>query len=331
MRQPNHNLSSPAPDQAARKTLAQRVAHPDTPVPPAQGLLARVTFGEPPADTAPCEFPCALMPVLPADACEDWLLPAADAEVGSAGPVRWSRVGGFVFAQVSAPLPPGADATGITRDIYRALLRFLQEGAHPHLLRFWNFIPRINAGAGDEETYKRFCAGRLQAFREMAVTEACFPAASAVGHGGTTLVVQMLASDVPGRHHGNDKQVHAFEYPRQYGIASPSFARATSVDCGHRRLLFVSGTASIVGHATRFPHQLQGQLDVTIDNLSGLLAQTGRRADQMACMRVYLRNPNDRASVAQALDAAFPAAQKNYVQADICRSDLLFEVECFCR
>ncbi|TGD72661.1 hypothetical protein E4634_14160 [Mangrovimicrobium sediminis] len=331
MRQPNHTLSSPARAPNAGKTLAQRVAHPDTPVPPGQGLLARVTFGEPPADTAPCDFPCALLPVLPADACEDWLLPAADAEVGSHGPVRWSRVGGFVFAQVSAPLPTGADASAVTRDIYLELLRFQAAGEHPHLLRFWNFVPHINSGVGDEETYKRFCAGRLHAFREMAVTEAHFPAASAVGHAGSELVVQMLASDIPGEHHGNNKQVHAFEYPRQYGIASPSFARATSVDCGRRRLLFVSGTASIVGHATRFPHQLQGQLEVTIDNVSHLLEQTGTRADQMACMRVYLRNPADRASVAQALDAAFPAAQKNYVQADICRSDLLFEVECFCR
>ena len=328
MRQSNHSLS-PTAAGVAIAPLSQVVCRADTISQAVDTVLARVCFNASVGPDQPGCYQTGLAAVAPVSPREEWL--AAAPRHGEAGAVRWSRAGGFTFAAVSRSLSDGADVSAVTHQLYLDLLQFLQSGDHPHLLRFWNYVPAINRGDGDDEVYKRFCTGRLRAFREMAVSEAQFPAASAVGCSGDRLTVQVLAGAHAGEHHGNHNQMDAFAYPRQYGISSPSFARATSVTAGSSRLLFVSGTASIVGHATRYPHQLDGQVQVTVDNMMSLLEQTGKAVDELVSMRVYLRNPADRDAVDAVLSRTFSRCQKIYVQAEICRADLLLEVECFCR
>ena len=101
-----------------------------------------------------------------------------------------------------------------------------------------------------------------------------WPAATAVGrqdHSGV-LQVYWLAGTEPGRPLENPRQVSAFNYPRQYGPAPPRFSRAMLVTGG----LLISGTGSILGHASHHAHDLSAQLDEILRNLASL-RQAGRR------------------------------------------------------
>src|SRR5690606_26081424 len=108
---------------------------------------------------------------------------------------------------------------------------------------------------------------------------------------------------------------------------SPSFARATSLTLGGHRQLFVSGTASILGHDTKAAGNLQQQLEITLDNIRHLTATSGLNADPLGAIRVYLRNADDYAAARAYLATHFPLESVNFLHADICRDNLLVEIE----
>ena len=179
-------------------------------------------------------------------------------------------------------------------------------------------------------TIKHFCTGRLQAFSEHGYGDLQFPAASAVGHYGQGITVYALTAASSADHHANPRQVDAFKYPRQYGPSSPSFARATTLGIAGQRLCFISGTASILGHSSVHRGDLKLQLYTTNDNILYLLKETGFERDDVRTLRVYLRHQEDYQACREIVDELFPKATILYTHADICRADLLVEIECFC-
>ena len=217
-------------------------------------------------------------------------------------------------------------------DAYLALFEVFKAHGFNHPFRFWNYIPKINNGDGDREVYKRFCSGRLQAFNKLQLSPEKFPSASALGHHDQNrAVVFGLASAVEPTNLGNNKQVHAYNYPRQYGISSPSFTRATSIVLAGTPYLFISGTASIIGHKTVELGNLQGQLKVTIDNITHLLETANPHQRKLSTLKVYLRHSEHFAQTYEWLEKRFPNLDIVITLADICREDLLVEIECFCR
>lgn len=221
-----------------------------------------------------------------------------------------------------------------TRDAYLRLLRLSEVLGFPHPFRVWNFIPQINRGSGDEEVYKKFCVGRQSAFDEIHIAQQQFPAASALGHHRQGAAIYLLAHKRPGHHHENSRQQPAYRYPRQYGPSSPSFARATSLALKRRPHLFISGTASILGHETRAAGDLQQQITVTLDNLNYLrdkfASSINSEAEPFTALRVYLRRAEDYQAANNQLQQTFPGARLNFLHADICRGNLLVEIEAAC-
>src|SRR3546814_7354125 len=71
--------------------------------------------------------------------------------------------------------------------------------------------------------------------------------------------VYWLAARTPGTPVENPRQVSAYRYPRQYGPQQPSFARAMLPPPGSAMPLLLSGTASVVGHATAHVGELLAQ------------------------------------------------------------------------
>lgn len=336
MRQSKTPLSFTGSEITFRACLTHQITHSDKCISAKEDtLLARVHFPRLDSINDSGNYASELQLLGSNAACEDWLLAKPGiVEHGASGKVRWSASELFLFAvlrqKISHDAGSEASIVAQTRAVYLTLLEFVSNSPHPHLLRCWNYIPAINRGEGDGEVYKRFCAGRLQAFRQAGLAEEKYPSASAVGHAGNYLTIQLLAGAYPGVHHGNNRQVDAFQYPRQYGASSPSFARATSLDVDGSQLLFISGTASILDHSTCYPNELAGQLQVTIENILHLLKQARKSIADVVSMRVYLRYPKDHKEASSALNAVFPDCGKIFVNADICRAELLVEVECFC-
>lgn len=326
------NYSQPASSMQAAylssSSLYPSLVLPESATTVLDSALALMTFESRSPVIKDGTFPCELTVLSPARYAECWLLPRTDIVHGSDGEVFWSQSGHFMMTGVSVNLD--GDVVSQTAAVYQQLLSVISASEHPHLLRFWNYMPRINQGVGDDELYKQFCTGRLQAFERLGVDEHQFPAATAVGHQGRELTIVALTSSIQGVHHGNKNQVHAFDYPRQYGISSPSFARATSVNVDGRELLFVSGTASIAGHLTHHHGDLQGQISLTAENIGYMLSQAQKSLQDIVGLRVYLRDPQLLDEASQWVDRLLPYGRRLYLQADICRADLMIEIECFC-
>lgn len=229
---------------------------------------------------------------------------------------------------------PDTDLETAARDLYRQLFAATR-GRRLH--RVWNYVPGINAVHAGLENYRRFCRGRSVAFEEQFGVDyqRQLPAASAVGANPGPLAIAFLAGDAAPRHFENPRQVPAFEYPADYGPRPPSFSRATLVENAARRQLFVSGTAAIRGHATIAVGNLSGQLACTRENLHIIAATAGAGADFGAAddwqrtLKVYIRHARDLAAVSRDLDEHLLRAGDTvtYLLADLCRSDLLVEIE----
>ena len=256
---------------------------------------------------------------------------------GVFGDVRFAHNGTALFAAISDPVPVDHAAfEQRTAEGYENLFAVLAQQGYPHLLRVWNYFPQINVESLGLENYRRFCRGRGAAFqRHFGEVMQSFPSASALGTRSGQLHIYALASREPGAFRENPRQMSAYLYPPEYGPRSPTFARATLKRWDGVDHLYISGTASIVGHESRHPGDCTAQLDETLRNVEALLAATAEDEGcgfsglkDLACLKVYLRDASYLSAVRQRLQAVLaPNAQTIYLQADVCRSDLLVEVE----
>jgi len=236
----------------------------------------------------------------------------------------------------SLPLAPGADIAEAARRAYGALLGRVGALGYPHLVRIWNFVPAINDGVGDQETYVRFNAGRHAAFEALGFGPGLYPAATGVGSPpGSPLTVVVAASRTAPLAVENPRQTSAYRYPRRYGPRAPAFARATVLPDRDGATLFVSGTASIVGHESRGAG-IDAQLAETLANLAEIRARAARTLPGLvpgprARWQVYLRDPAHLERVAAVIDGALgPPGSVAYLAAEICRRELLVEIEGTC-
>lgn len=218
---------------------------------------------------------------------------------------------------------------------YESLFRVLAEEGYPHLWRVWNYLDDINGTAAGLERYRQFNIGRHQAFANADRLQGCtIPAASALGVAGGPLSIAFLAARAPCIPLENPRQLSAYRYPADYGPRSPTFSRAALARVAGQEWLFVSGTASIVGHLTVHHGDPAAQTREIVANLEALLAEASRvstgpayRLDELSG-RAYVRHPEHLAAVQAELVRALGAeAPIVYVHADVCRADLLVELE----
>lgn len=253
--------------------------------------------------------------------------PFGKAERGIKNGCHWNVIGDLLCAATWISPAECREIESATEQAYDLILGVAESLGFAFPFRIWNLIADINQGAGDQEVYKQFCSGRMRAFTRHGMDAAQYPAASAVGHHAEGAVVYLLAAPKPSRNLENPLQMPAYTYPREYGPCSPSFARATRIELGRDDFLFISGTASILGHSTQAPDDIVSQLEVTRANIAQLVKQAGGSTDKLSALRVYLRHA-EHFDVAKALlERTYPADQLNFVLADICRQQLLVEIE----
>ncbi len=219
------------------------------------------------------------------------------------------------------------DLAAASRQLYARLLGITQ--GH-ELYRVWNFVPQINAMTNGLENYQAFNAGRHQALTAGWGAELLprLPAASALGTPGGALALAFVAGQHPVEHFENPLQVPALHYPEQFGKIPPAFARGSVVTHPHGTTWHLSGTASIRGHATcgaDFPTQMQH----TLENIAAVCSRMNVPTTRQAQWKIFLRHPHDLTHCQAAFAAAYPQdlPQAIFLQADICRADLLVEIE----
>jgi chorismate lyase/3-hydroxybenzoate synthase len=236
----------------------------------------------------------------------------------------WECGDELLFGFVTVPETQSLETC--TRDVYVRLIADARSAGYPYFVRMWNFVGGINEHDERCERYQLFCAGRHDAFVAAGYHhDVDLPAASAVGMRGRGLVTYFLAAREPGVQVENPRQVAAYHYPPRYGPKSPSFSRATV----WQDRVFVSGTSSVVGHETLHAGDALAQLEETLRNIEVVLARTGRTMANVISAKTYIRNASDYDAVASRLAGVLPS--NLYLEADICRADLLLEIECVAR
>ncbi|MFT3735870.1 MAG: hypothetical protein QM776_12730 [Rhodocyclaceae bacterium] len=251
--------------------------------------------------------------------------------------------GEWMWVVIDTAVADAADIATATRRGYDALFAAMQREGFPHLVRCWNYVPHINADQVDAvsgermERYRLFNRARQEAFQAARQAfEVGAPAACALGsHEGGFTLYALAARQAP-RCIENPRQVSAYNYPPQYGPRSPSFSRAAVVErSAGDSLLFVSGTASIVGHESLHPGDVEAQTEESLRNIRAVVlqanaTQAGSARFDMSRLqyKTFVRHPHDAAAVEAVMRSELGAdASIHFLLADVCRAELLVEIE----
>jgi enamine deaminase RidA (YjgF/YER057c/UK114 family) len=157
-----------------------------------------------------------------------------------------------------------------------------------------------------------------------------------VGHEDDGLSIRCLTFAQPGFAVENPRQIPAFHYSSAYGLQPPCFARGTIVTHPFfdTPVLIASGTASILGEDSVHPDDLEMQLAESMENLRTLLIHAhGTRHsaptfDAFIDLRVYHAREQDAVIVENTIRRSIKSATLlQVVRAELCRSDLLVEIE----
>jgi chorismate lyase/3-hydroxybenzoate synthase len=314
---------------------------------PWEGVLGVATFDDTPAVLHAADVPVAEIGIAllgaSANVCEVWRT-QRHVESGQRARVRYRRDNDVLFGCITLPetdvmpLVGGVNRSALhaaTEQAYREIFAMLDTVGYGHLVRVWNYLPQINSDSHGTERYRQFNNARRQALiacgRDVIDS---VPAACALGSKtGSPLVIYFLASRAAPTLVENPRQMSAYDYPPEHG-PRPAFSRASVLHDAAGVMLFVSGTASIVGHQTVHVGDAAAQTRETLANIDALLGEANRVAgaarlslDTLA-YKVYIRNSADLPIIQAELRSALEtSARVVYLKADICRQDLLVEIE----
>lgn len=200
------------------------------------------------------------------------------------------------------------------------------------ILRQWNYIEGITVFAGPDQHYQAFNNVRSTHYAQTEWPTG-YPAATGIGThlGGVSIAVDaalLTASDAYATPIDNRLQVAAHAYSGEVlevanrRKTTPKFERAKCLTCGKERLIYVSGTAAIRGEESLKQAGLARQLEVTMENIKELIGSA-----PLVYLRVYLKDPADYAEAACLLAKYALAIPITFMWADVCREELLIEIE----
>ncbi len=289
-------------------------------------------------------------------ALEAWAIGGQSVHVERFGPhtlavaydgVRWVHCAGVVPAVSSAGVH--AQTLDVLAQSRAALER--AGSSYDRVVRTWFYLGGITESEGGIQRYQELNRARTDFYREIhfrcssldpGATEGIYPASTGIGAAGRGLVMSCLTLDTQREDVcllplENPRQVPAYAYGTKYSPQSPKFSRAVALRLGNYVTTWVSGTASIVNSETHHPGGLEKQTEQTIDNIERLIAAenfaqhglkgAGASLADLAKIRVYLKRPEDLPECKAICERRFGSVPAIYAGADVCRPDLLVEIE----
>jgi enamine deaminase RidA (YjgF/YER057c/UK114 family) len=200
------------------------------------------------------------------------------------------------------------------------------------IVRQWNYIERITAFDGVNQHYQLFNNAR-SAFYRQTDWPLGYPAATGIGTnlGGILIdfdAVLLKRTEDQITPIDNRLQVAAHAYSEQVlenasdKKETPKFERAKGLTVSRNRLIYISGTAAIRGEESLKGVGIDEQFRITMENIEELIG----KAD-ISLLRVYLKYKTDFSRVEALLQKYCPQVPVSYMWADVCRDELLIEIE----
>lgn len=218
-----------------------------------------------------------------------------------------------------------------------------------NVVRQWNFIENILKTKKEEDKITQ----NYQVFNDVRSSyyDTCefkfgYPAATGIGMSAGGVIIEFLATEHPGEvlilPISNPNQIDAHSYSRKAlignsdKISTPKFERAKIVKISDSVIVFISGTAAISGQETITESDIEIQTERTILNIRNLISKenlskygifTKPDLNSFSYLRSYVKNRTEIPKVIQVCNKYFAGVPSLYLSADICREDLLIEIE----
>jgi len=256
---------------------------------------------------------------------------------------------GIAWAHCASPPAPPENA-GAYESVTAAFerVRALLDGAgipFDRVIRTWLYCGDIGGRDGEAARYAELNRARRDFFQSVAWHRGDgprYPASTGIGVAGRGVALGAIAfqsdrPDVVAVPLENPRQTSAYGYSTRREPIHPLFSRAMALSCGAYATIFISGTASIAGEDTRHPGDAARQTDETLDNIAALISEEnlarhglpglGATLDALGMARVYLKRPDDVNAVRAVCRRRLGELPTIYAAADICRGELLVEIE----
>lgn len=213
------------------------------------------------------------------------------------------------------------------------------------IIRQWNYIEEIVGFQGVYQNYQALNDARSD-FYAKTTWENGYPAATGIGvsHGGILIDFDAVVFTSPtcfATPLDNKLQVAAHEYSEQVLISeqekktTPKFERAKSMGFDGRGIVYISGTAAIRGEDSLHDAGLATQLRITMENIAWLISKENLTSAGAVCctephlsmLRVYLKEKSFVDEAKKLIESYELSIPVSYLWADVCRDELLIEIE----
>lgn len=223
-----------------------------------------------------------------------------------------------------------------------------------NIVRQWNYIEQIlqvvKEGGVGRQNYQVFNDVRSKYYGRVEFNHG-YPAATGIGciAGGVTLSFYALpeSTDSDILPVDNPYQEPAFSYPDKVLVGeslaefeaktTPKFVRAKHIETAAGHLTFISGTAAIRKEKSVALDSVQKQLRITFENIEALiskenLGQSGveeAQQEKITYYRGYVKGTTRMDEIEKECEALLPGVPYLMLVSDICRNDLLIEIEAY--
>ncbi len=214
------------------------------------------------------------------------------------------------------------------------------------IIRQWNYVPKILKKTQiDGKSFQNYQI--LNEIREKYYSMNSFsngyPSATGIGTGFGNFCIDFIAINnneaikVKRLSNPNQDDAHAYNQNHLVGNAingtykkPPLFERAKIVNTKNSNILFISGTASIIGQETVGKGDIVQQTLTTISNIDKLIKMSENKFSiaDITYLRAYVKSLADIDTVKAICDKKYQNVEVAYLQAEVCREDLLVELEC---
>jgi enamine deaminase RidA (YjgF/YER057c/UK114 family) len=261
--------------------------------------------------------------------------------------ITWVHCANVVPETLAEPVRERAlDAFGrLERELAAWGFRFDQ------VARTWLYLGDITGLEGQSPRYQRLNLARTDFYQNQCFADessqggsnrVCYPASTGIGADGRDVMISCLGlatnrRDVLRLPLENPRQIAAHDYDHRYGPQSPKFSRAMAIVTDGAAVVLVSGTASIIDSESHHVGDVAAQTRETLDNIAALISadnfcrhgQSGLGAtlNDVASLRVYVKRKEDYAAIQNACRARLADVPAVYAVADLCRPELLVEIE----
>lgn len=211
------------------------------------------------------------------------------------------------------------------------------------IVRQWNYIEDILGFDENEQRYQEFNNVR-SAYYGNCFDGKGYPSATGIGMNQGGVIIEFIAIQSPNlvtKPIDNPVQIAAHSYSDEVLVGeacvvktTPKFERARYLELLGKKIIFISGTASIRGEYTVGVNDPARQTAITIENIKQLYSEsvlaklsTGNLSPKYGHARVYIKEKKDYAAIRRTFKTHFGNLPVVYIIADICRNDLLVEIE----